>query len=424
MIKILVIALFALTYVLMLAIPARRHYIALTVAIIYIAMGVVAPSEAFYAVDWNIIMMLFGTMGTVYLFIESKMPNKISDIMINSIRSVKVVFIAMALFAGLVSAFIDNVATVLMLAPIAVAIAKKFNVSPVKTVLTVAVSSNLQGAATLVGDTTSILLGGYAGMDFLDFFIMNGKPGMFFVVQAGAIATIPVLYYIFRKENNKIEEMPVTEVTNLFPTWALLATVGALIIASFIPEKPEVTNGVICIVIFVMALIYEIRINKTKGVFKSSIEAVDFQTLLLLGGLFIIIQGITNVGLIEDIGNIFVAVSGDNVFLVYTILVWFSVVVSAFIDNIPYTATMLPVVASISTTLGIDPTVLYFGLLAGATLGGNITPVGASANIAAGGILRKEGYEVSTKEFMSIGVPFTLVAVITGYLLIWTIFGI
>ena len=343
--------------------------------------------------------------------------------MINKIKNVKLVFIAMALFSGFVSAFIDNVATVLMLAPIAIAIAKKFNVSPVQTVLTVAVSSNLQGAATLVGDTTSILLGGYANMDFMDFFVMDGKLGMFFVVQAGMLATVPVLFYIFRKEKNKIDEMPVTEVTNLFPTWALIATVVALIIASFMPEKPDVTNGVICIVIFVMALIYEIKINKTKGIFKATIEEIDFQTLLLLGGLFIIIQGITNVGLIEDIGNIFVAVSGDNVFLIYTILVWFSVIISAFIDNIPYTATMLPVVTSISASLGVDPTVLYFGLLAGATLGGNITPVGASANIAAGGILRREGYEVSTKEFMSIGIPFTLCAVVTGYVLIWLIYA-
>ena len=99
------------------------------------------------------------------------------------------------------------------------------------------------------------------------------------------------------------------------------------------------------------------------------------------------------------------------------------VALATSIDNIPYVATMLPVVSSISLTLGIDPVVLYFGLLAGATLGGNITPVGASANIAAGGILRKEGCEVSTKEFMSIGVPFTLVAVITGYVLIWLIYA-
>ncbi|MBQ5781815.1 MAG: TRAP transporter large permease subunit, partial [Oscillospiraceae bacterium] len=227
--KLIVIALFALTYILMLSIPSKRHYIAMAVAAIYVGMGVVAPDQAFWAVDWNIIMMLFGTMGTVYLFIESKMPQRISDMMINMIPSVKLVFIFMALFSGFVSAFIDNVATVLMLAPIAVAISKKFGVSPVKSVLTVAVSSNLQGAATLVGDTTSILLGGYAGMDFIDFFIMDGKFGMFFIVQAGAVATIPVLYYIFRNEKHQIEKMPVTEVTNLFPTWALIATVGALI---------------------------------------------------------------------------------------------------------------------------------------------------------------------------------------------------
>ena len=421
--KLLVIVLFALTYVLMLSVPTKRHYIALAVAAIYVGLGVVNPSEAFEAVDWNIIMMLFGTMGTVYLFIESKMPNRISDIMINKIKSVKLVLIFMALFAGLVSAFIDNVATVLMLAPIAIAISKKFGVSPVKSVLTVAVSSNLQGAATLVGDTTSILLGGYANMDFIDFFVMNGKPGMFFVVQAGAVATIPVLYWIFRKEKSRIDEMPVTEVTNMFPTLALVATVICLIIASFLPQKPATTNGMICILLFAMALIYELNVNKSKGMVKGSIEAIDFQTLALLCGLFIIIRGITNVGLIEDIGNLFVAISGDSVFFIYTILVWFSVIISAFIDNIPYTATMLPVVSSISASLGIDPTVLYFGLLAGATLGGNITPVGASANIAAGGILRKEGYEVSTKEFISIGIPFTLCAVVTGYLLIWLIYG-
>ena len=421
--KFIVIALFALTYVLMLSIPSKRHYFAAVIAAVYIAMGIVGGKEAFFAVDWNIIMMLFGTMGTVYLFIESKMPNKISEIMINKLKKVKLVFIVMALFAGLVSAFIDNVATVLMLAPIAVAIAKKFNVSPVKPVLAVAVSSNLQGAATLVGDTTSILLGGYAGMDFLDFFFMDGKPGMFFIVQAGAVATIPVLYYIFRKEHNKIDEMPVTSVKNIFPSIALVSTVVLLIIASFFQNKPAITNGIICITLFVIALIYETSVNKTEGIVKDSVKSIDFQTLLLLGGLFIIIQGITNVGLIEDIGNLFIRISGDNVFLIYTILVWFSVIVSAFIDNIPYVATMLPVVTTISAKLGIDPTVLFFGLLAGATLGGNITPVGASANIAAGAILRKEGYEVSVKEFTSIGIPFTLCAVITGYALIWLIYA-
>ncbi|MBQ3008065.1 MAG: arsenic transporter, partial [Oscillospiraceae bacterium] len=377
--KTIVIALFALTYVLMLSVPKYRQYAALAVAAIYIILGVVAPAEAFAAVDWNVILMLTGTMGTVYLCIESKMPAAVADILVNNLKNIRLIFVALALFSGFVSAFIDNVATVLMVAPIALALAKKFNISPVNTVLTVAVSSNLQGAATLVGDTTSILLGGYAGMDFMDFFFMNGKPGMFWIVQAGAVATVPVLFWIFRKETRVIDRSTVTKITNMFPTYALLGTVTCLIAASFIPEKPAITNGIICMVFCIATMAQEYWLNKDEEMIKQTVMNIDFQTLLLLSGLFIIIQGITNVGLINDIGNLFVAISGDNIFLIYTILVWFSVLVSAFIDNIPYVATMLPVVSVIASTLSVDPIVLYFGLLCGATLGGNITPVGASA---------------------------------------------
>ena len=421
--KTIVITLFILTYVIMLTLPKYRQYAAAAVAVVMVILGVVSPLEAVNAIDWNVIMMLAGTMGTVYLCIESKMPAMVRDMLVNKLKSVKLIFVALALFSGLVSAFIDNVATVLMVAPIALAIAKKFNVSPVNTVLTVAVSSNLQGAATLVGDTTSILLAGYAGMDVMDFFVTDGKPGMFWVVQAGAVATIPILFWIFRKEKNRIETTEITKVTDFMPTYALLATVISLVIASFIPNKPALTNGLICVFFFIAVLRYEVGRDEPVATGHDAVLAIDFDTLLLLSGLFVIIQAVTNVGLINDISNAFVNIAGDNLFKIYTILVWFSVLVSAFIDNIPYVATMLPVVSGISAQLGLEPTLLYFGLLAGATLGGNITPVGASANIAAGGILKKEGYEISAGQFMRIGVPFTLVAVVAGYVLIWLIYA-
>ena len=421
--KTIVITLFILTYVIMLTLPKYRQYAAAAVAVVMVILGVVSPLEAVNAIDWNVIMMLAGTMGTVYLCIESKMPAMVRDMLVNKLKSVKLIFVALALFSGLVSAFIDNVATVLMVAPIALAIAKKFNVSPVNTVLTVAVSSNLQGAATLVGDTTSILLAGYAGMDFMDFFVTDGKPGMFWVVQAGAVATIPILFWIFRKEKNRIETTEITKVTDFMPTYALLATVISLVIASFIPNKPALTNGLICVFFFIAVLRYEVGRDEPVATGHDAVLAIDFDTLLLLSGLFVIIQAVTNVGLIDDISNAFVNIAGDNLFKIYTNLVWYSVLVSAFIDNIPYVATMLPVVSGISAQLGLEPKLLYFGLLAGATLGGNITPVGASANIAAGGILKKEGYEISAGQFMRIGVPFTLVAVVAGYVLIWLIYA-
>jgi Na+/H+ antiporter NhaD/arsenite permease-like protein len=145
--------------------------------------------------------------------------------------------------------------------------------------------------------------------------------------------------------------------------------------------------------------------------------------ILLLAGLFIVIGGITEAGLIKEISKIFVKVSGDNVFLIYSLVVWASVLFSAFIDNIPYVATMLPVVGEISSIIGVEANLLYFGLLIGATLGGNITPIGASANITGLGILRKEGYDVSAPTFMKISVPFTLSAVVAGYLLVWLIWS-
>ena len=141
-------------------------------------------------------------------------------------------------------------------------------------------------------------------------------------------------------------------------------------------------------------------------------------------GIFVIVGGISEQGLIDKIAELFTQLSGGNVFLIYTIVVWFSVVISAFIDNIPYVATMLPVMKGIGLSLGISPIVLYFGLLCGATLGGNLTPVGASANITAIGMLRKEGYEVKNKDFLKIGVPFTLAAIIPAYIFIWLCYGL
>ena len=178
------------------------------------------------------------------------------------------------LFAGIVSAFVDNVATVLMIAPVALAFCKKMNISPVSSIICIAISSNLQGAATLVGDTTSILLAKSAGLDFSDFFVQNGKPGMFWVVQAGAIASAIIIWFMFRKDNKKIEFNNRTKVEDKFPTFLLAGTVVALIAVSFIPYKdtaapgqfykPDITNGLICVAFFLVGIIRELFIKKNK----------------------------------------------------------------------------------------------------------------------------------------------------------------
>jgi Na+/H+ antiporter NhaD/arsenite permease-like protein len=366
-------------------------------------------------------MMIAGTMGAVGLFIESKMPSLLADYIIERMPNVKWTIISLALFAGIISAFVDNVATVLMVAPVAVTIAKKLKISPVSSVIAIAISSNLQGAATLVGDTTSILLGGYADLNFLDFFYTNGRIGIFWVVEVGALVSTFILMYLFRKEKQPITAMERTIVEDKVPTVLLVGIVALLICASFIEQKPEITNGIICVGMFLIGLIRKMIRTKDRGALLDALKSIDYDTILLLTGLFVVIGGITEAGLVNDISQIFVTLSNDNVFLIYTLIVWASVLFSAFIDNIPYVATMLPVTAQISGLLGIEPNLLFFGLLIGATLGGNITPIGASANITGLGILRKEGYEVSAPTFMKISVPFTLAAVISGYLLTWFI---
>ncbi len=415
------IVLFILTYASLLVFPKIRAYAALTSAAIFVIIGILPVGKVFFAVDWNVILMIAGSMGVVSLFIDSKMPELLADKIIDKMPDVKWAIISLSLFAGIISAFVDNVATVLMVAPVALTIAKKLKISPVPSIIAIAVASNLQGAATLVGDTTSILLGGYAHLDFLDFFFFQGKPGMFWVVQAGAVTSTLVLLYMFRKQNQLISPMKDASVQDYFPTWLLGAMVGMLILASFIPGKIAITNGLICVGLFAVGLIRQYFIKKDHKLTLKAIKEIDYYTILLLAGLFVVIGGITEVGLVEDISRIFVGIGKDNLFVIFTLVVWASVFFSAFIDNIPYVATMLPVVAGIAGIMNIDPNILFFGLLTGATLGGNLTPIGASANIAALGILRKEGYQVSTWEFMKIGVPFTMAAVITGYVMIWFI---
>ena len=204
----------------------------------------------------------------------------------------------------------------------------------------------------------------------------------------------------------------------------LLGTVLSLIAASFIPNKPEITNGLICMTLFLIGLVRSILQKKHFGPIKYALGEIDFETLLLLMSLFVVIGTLTETGVIEDISALFVNLGGNSLFGMYSIIVWGSVIISAFIDNIPYVATMLPVVQGIAAMMGCDAHVLYFGLLVGATLGGNLTPIGASANIAAIGILQKEGYEVKASDFLKIGVPFTLLAVLTGYLYCWFVWGI
>ncbi|MDR1928324.1 MAG: arsenic transporter [Oscillospiraceae bacterium] len=428
------VVIFALTYLCMMLFSKARAFIALGAAALFVLLGIMPVGQLAGAVNWNVILMIAGTMGTVALFIESKMPAKMADWLIDKSANMKMAVIWLSIFSGVVSAFIDNVATVLMIAPVAINIAKKLKISPVPSIIAISIASNLQGAATLVGDTTSILLGGAANMDFMDFFFFRppGEAlgvGLFWIVQAAFLAATGVLFVAFRKEKQPIHLEEKTQVKDYFPTALLLGTVLSLILVSFLPGEWFIVNGtvlpvngIICVGIYLIGMLYYAINQHDGGILTRSLKEIDYFTLLLLAGLFVVIGGLEQVGVIAQIGQLFAKISG-NVFVIYTVIVWFSVLISAFVDNIPFVATMLPVVTSLAPILGVSPYVLYFGLLSGATLGGNLTPIGASANIASIGILRKEGYHVKAGTFMKLSVPYTLTAVIAGYALVWLLWS-
>lgn len=451
--QIFILILFVLTYVGIIAVPKYKPHItgvaALICAVSCAISGDMLWHEAFSnAINYNVVMMLVGIMITVGLFSESAMPNRLADKIISKVPNAMWILVLLSVLSGIISAFVDNVATVLMLAPIGLAVARKTNVSPIPVLISISVSSNLQGAATLVGDTTSVMLAGELDMSFMDFFFIDGKWSIFWAVELGMIFTIPVLIFIFRKSNGKFKIEPEEiKVTTYFPTYMLILNIACLVACSFIaiPEGffADHINGLVCMFFGIVCLIHHIATAKNQKVekvgqdgtittdfiggkkeaVKTIIGTIDFPTVLFLIFLFVIIRAVESVGIIAAISEFFKSIGSKNIFLLYTLIVFGSVLISAFIDNIPYVATMLPVIAGLG--LGGDiQTLLCFGLLCGATLGGNITPVGASANVVAIGMLNKEGYKVKSSDFFKIGIPFTMVAVLAGYLFIWLVWGI
>lgn len=421
--KILALVLFILMYIVMVARQKYRPHAAMAVAALYLVTGILPLGQVISSINWNVLMMISGTMILVDYFIASGMPLLMADLIMEKSKNVMWIIILMSLFAGLISAFIDNVATVLMVAPIGMAVCRKLKINPVPMIFSIAVSSNLQGAATLVGDTTSILLGSYANMDFLDFFFMQGRPGIFFAVELGALATIPIMRFEFRHLTQETLVTERTQIKSFWPSFLLLAMISLLIGASFIPGKPEISNGIICLSLAGLALLCDrVKTGEREGA-RRALRSLDTETLFLLLGLFIVIAGVTQAGLIEDLTRLIAKVGGSHLFWLYSLVVWGSVLISAFVDNIPYVATMLPVLTGLAARLGISPYILYFGLLTGATLGGNLTPIGASANITAVGLLKKEGYETGFADFMKVGVPYTLAAVFAGYLYTWFVWA-
>ena len=412
---------FISAYILFVFLPKKRTPIAVIGALLLVLLGVISPQQAFFAINWNVMGIFVGTLVVADIFMESRVPAYIAEIIVDKAKNTAWSILLICALAGFISAFVENVATVLIVAPIALSLAKKLKINPANMMIAIAISSNLQGCATLIGDPPSMLLGGFARMTFGDFFFYQGRPSIFFAVELGAIVSFFVLYFIFRNLKQKTTLIPVEKVRSWVPTILLVSLVVLLALSSFFDTGFSYAAGIICMVFGIIAILWEKLVNR--GSIIEGIKSLDWETTLFLVGIFILVGSITLTGWIEVVSGSLSGLVGENIFLGYTVVVFMSVLLSAFIDNVPFLAAMLPVAVSMSNTLGINPSLFLFGLLIGASLGGNITPIGASANIVACGLLKKEGYEVKFTHFVKIGLPFTLAAVTAGYLLVWVVWG-
>jgi Na+/H+ antiporter NhaD/arsenite permease-like protein len=424
--KIASLVLFVIAYLLFIVLPYKRTPIAIFTALLVIALELVS-GKSFTgvglwvfgeAINWNVMGIFVGTLFVADIFMESRAPAFFAVKIVNKTSSVAMAIIAICALTSFISAFVENVATVLIVAPIAMTLAKKLNIKPVQMMIAIAVSSNLQGTATLIGDPPSMLLGGFAKMTFFDFFFYHGKPSIFFAVEIGAVFAMGVLYFVFRKHSEKTGNLPDEKVTSWLPTILLILLIVLLAASSFFDTGFSFLAGIICMAFGLVSMIWSF-INRERDEFIKGLKSLDWDTTFFLMSIFVIVAGLTENGWIETISAALAGIIGGNIAAGFFLVVLASVLISAFVDNVPYLAAMLPVAISLSNHLNINPSLFLFGLLIGASLGGNVTPIGASANIVACGLLKKEKYHVSFGEFMKIGVPFTLAAVIPAAIFVW-----
>jgi len=419
--SIISLAIFLIAYVLFVILPTRRSFVAFGASILLVATTAISFQEALKAINWNVMGIFIGTLVVADTFMESRVPAYIAEIIVNRAKNTAWAMLAICVLTSFISAFVENVATVLIVAPIALTLARKLNINPINIMIGIAISSNLQGAATLIGDPPSMLLGGFAKMNFMDFFIYRGKPSIFFAVELGAIVSFVVLYFIFRRHKERIKLLRTEKVKSWAPTFILLLMIFALAISSFFDTGFSYMGGVICVLSGIISLCYEKFINR--GFVLKSIKALDWDTSLFLVGVFVIVGALTANGWIGSFSKFLSNLVGANILFGFIMLVSFAVIFSAFVDNVPFLAAMLPVALSMSNRLAINPSLFLFGLLIGASVGGNITPIGASANIVACGILKKEGHIVRFKQFLRIGLPFTFAAVLVASLFVWLVWS-
>ncbi|MDR1428771.1 MAG: citrate transporter [Spirochaetaceae bacterium] len=419
-VKWIVLALAVLMYVCIVIFPSRKSLSALGAAVLVLLLGVVSPKAAFTElINWNVLMIFVGSLVIAELFIYSRVPAVIADSIVLHSPNVGLAIVAILMMTGIISAFVENVATVLVMAPIALALCAKLKLDPSYFMVGLAVMANLQGTATLVGDPPSMIFASYAGYGFNDFFIYQGRASIFFAIQVGMLAGA-LFFYVFFSSGKKHVDIEKETIVSLVPSILLLLMIGGLAAASFFFGGISFASGLLVIILAIIGILwYKYICNKNNGELWKMVKGRDWDTVLFLIGIFVVVGGIAETGLLEDFAVFLSQIIGTNVLLGFILILGVSTLISGFVDNVPYIIVMLPVAAKLAGDLSLKPELYMFALLIGSCLGGNLTCFGASANIVTMGILRKQGVNMNFGGWLRIGLPFTLITVTASSVFLW-----
>ncbi len=392
-----------------------------------IFLGVVTPEGAWEAIDHNTMFLLIGMMIIVSVLIESGFFSILSSMALRITKGdpFKIV-LTFTLLTAVLSAFLDNVTTVLFMVPILISITSKLKLKPVPYVIATVLASNIGGTATLIGDPPNIIIGSLGGFTFMDF-IVNLAPIVVVTHIIGTIIFIGMMKYqghlevklTDEKELKRIIEEQKVEYDVILMRKGLIVF-GITVILFFLHHILHLEAGTIALFMASVLMIW------AKESPEKIFERVEWTTLMFFLGLFVVIGGLEHSGVFEDAAHLVAGVITDPMSGIL-ILGGLSAFISGIVDNIPFTMAMSYVLIDLAKTAAFDVEPLWWALALGACLGGNLTIIGASANVVAAGLSEREGYPIKFFDFVKQGTPVTVVTVIVALGLLWlkyAIFGI
>ena len=412
--KFVALAILAIAFALILYRKINITYISLVGAALLIATGIIAPDTALWdGVEWKVLTIYWGYGMLAFAFRESRLPARLGCLILSHVKNEKYVLLLLCTLAAILSSFMANPVVVIILAPLFIDIADKLKSDLFVYLVGLAIASNAVTTVTMVADPPALIVAAKTGMQFLDFYWFQGKVGLGTISVFGLIAALLVLLYQFRHMNNQVdcfeEEI---QIKSHIPTIIFIVSVVALSLPIMTAGIPLVNQGTVGFLVGVSALLYNWKNAREMH------DEFDWASIFFLVGIFIIIATVEKVGLLKDFADWMASTGLKSPTAYLAIFIWISVLLSSFIDNVPYTVLMIPVCSYVATNLGVNPFVFYFGMLVGCGIGGNITPVGATANVLACGMLEKRGYKIELGKYLAMSVPFSVAPVLVAHLLL------